>query len=203
MAVPTHGRIRRLQTFDKRKSHYGKTDERKDFVPVTGGGNCSVAAARIAMGIDWMNKGELNEAIPPAYTQFIGRQLLLHLSSVKPLRFLEMRKPGSKEKIRQFLLANKGHVVTSIQIRDAAGVGVSEWARRVRELREDEGWPILTHNDSTDLKPGQYLRMGRPAARARCFFRAGYFSENPRRSAGPQRFPCRQMCGLTPGEIDR
>jgi DNA (cytosine-5)-methyltransferase 1 len=30
----------------------------------------------IAMGIDWMAKDELSEAIPPAYTEFIGRQLL-------------------------------------------------------------------------------------------------------------------------------
>jgi DNA (cytosine-5)-methyltransferase 1 len=29
-----------------------------------------------AMGIDWMNRDELSEAIPPAYTQFIGEQLL-------------------------------------------------------------------------------------------------------------------------------
>jgi DNA (cytosine-5)-methyltransferase 1 len=28
------------------------------------------------MGIDWMNRDELSEAIPPAYTEFIGRQLL-------------------------------------------------------------------------------------------------------------------------------
>jgi DNA (cytosine-5)-methyltransferase 1 len=32
--------------------------------------------ARQAMGIDWMTKKiELNEAIPPAYTQYLGRQL--------------------------------------------------------------------------------------------------------------------------------
>lgn len=29
-----------------------------------------------AMGIDWMTKRELAEAIPPAYTEFIGRQLV-------------------------------------------------------------------------------------------------------------------------------
>jgi DNA (cytosine-5)-methyltransferase 1 len=28
------------------------------------------------MGIDWMTRRELSEAIPPAYTRFIGRQLL-------------------------------------------------------------------------------------------------------------------------------
>jgi DNA (cytosine-5)-methyltransferase 1 len=50
----------------------------RDFVSVNGGGNCSVAAARDAMGIEWMTKDELNEAIPPAYTHFIGQQLVKH-----------------------------------------------------------------------------------------------------------------------------
>ncbi|MGD0619403.1 MAG: DNA cytosine methyltransferase [Bryobacteraceae bacterium] len=76
LLVPPHGRHPKCHTFDKRKSHYGKTDDMRDFVSVNGGGNCSIAAARDAMGIDWMNKGELNEAIPPVYTQFIGKQLM-------------------------------------------------------------------------------------------------------------------------------
>ena len=32
--------------------------------------------ARLAMGIDWMTRDELAQAIPPAYTEFIGRQLM-------------------------------------------------------------------------------------------------------------------------------
>lgn len=35
-----------------------------------------------AMGIDWMNGNELCEAIPHAYTEFIGKQLLEHLRQV-------------------------------------------------------------------------------------------------------------------------
>lgn len=31
--------------------------------------------AKRAMGIDWMNRDELSQAIPPAYTEFIGKQL--------------------------------------------------------------------------------------------------------------------------------
>jgi DNA (cytosine-5)-methyltransferase 1 len=76
---PDHKKHPKVHTFDKRKSHFGKTNEWTDFVQVTGGGNCTLAAARHAMGIDWMTKGEINEAIPPAYTELIGRQLLAHI----------------------------------------------------------------------------------------------------------------------------
>lgn len=33
-------------------------------------------AGRAAMGINWMNRTELSQAIPPDYTEFIGRQLI-------------------------------------------------------------------------------------------------------------------------------
>lgn len=36
----------------------------------------NMAEAKAAMGIDWMCRRELVEAIPPAYTEFIGRQLM-------------------------------------------------------------------------------------------------------------------------------
>ena len=52
--TPPHRRHPLVHTFDKRKRHYGKTDERRDFVQVTGGGNCTIEAAHDAMGIDWV-----------------------------------------------------------------------------------------------------------------------------------------------------
>lgn len=80
---PPHKKHPKVHTFDRRKSHFGKTNEWVDFVQVTGGGNCSVAAARDAMGIDWMTKGEINEAIPPAYTRLIGQQLITYIQEIE------------------------------------------------------------------------------------------------------------------------
>lgn len=39
-------------------------------------GSVPIEKRRAAMGIDWMNRDELAEAIPPAYTEYIGRELL-------------------------------------------------------------------------------------------------------------------------------
>jgi hypothetical protein len=111
-----------------------------------------------------------------------------------------MKRVGSKERIRQFLRSRVGKVVSAIEIRDAAGISVSEWARRVRELREQEGWRIVTHHDSADLKPGQYILTEEPLERAVRFGRS--ISARLRAEVLDRNgFTC-QMCGLTPGEVD-
>ncbi|GEB96430.1 hypothetical protein MLA01_26490 [Microbacterium lacticum] len=74
--APEHGKHPLVFTHDKRKAHYGKLDQNKSFVQVTGGGNSSIANAKDALGIDWMNKRELNESIPPAYTEYLGGFLM-------------------------------------------------------------------------------------------------------------------------------
>ncbi|MFZ4700843.1 MAG: HNH endonuclease [Candidatus Methylumidiphilus sp.] len=112
-----------------------------------------------------------------------------------------MLKVGSKERIRQFLLAHIGEIVTSIQIRDAIGTGVSEWARRVRELRDQEGWKIETHNDTTELKPGQYILRENPADNPTLLFKTGISAKLRAEILDRNGFTC-QMCGLTPGDID-
>ena len=53
----------------------------EDEWPQLVGHFADVEAGRKAMGIDWMNRDELAQAIPPAYTEFIGRQLLDHLQT--------------------------------------------------------------------------------------------------------------------------
>lgn len=45
------------------------------------GFNPTVADYRRAMQIDWMNRDELSQAIPPAYCKFVGDQLLSALSA--------------------------------------------------------------------------------------------------------------------------
>lgn len=51
------------------------------IVPVYGGGQVGfpIDRQRAAMGIAWMNSDEIKEAIPPAYTEYIGHQLLAHI----------------------------------------------------------------------------------------------------------------------------
>lgn len=79
LTAPAHGKHPLVFTHDKRKAHFGKLDQWTSPVQVTGGGNCSKAAAADAMGIDWMTKNELNEAIPPAFTHHLGLQLMAHI----------------------------------------------------------------------------------------------------------------------------
>lgn len=63
---------------------------------------------------------------------------------------------SSKEALRQFFLANVGKVLNARELQQAAG-GAVEWARRIRELRNEDGYQILSHNDDPDLNPGQYI----------------------------------------------
>ncbi|MDD5577885.1 MAG: HNH endonuclease [Methylobacter sp.] len=112
----------------------------------------------------------------------------------------EKKKSGSKEKIRQFLLANIGRVIKSHELQAAAD-GAVQYSRRLRELREQEGWKILTHNDSLELKPGEYLLKEAPSGTLDLAFVRGLSSKLRAEVLDRNGFTC-QMCGLTPGDID-
>lgn len=49
--------------------------ERVDFISVAGN-SYKASDGRIALGIDWMIQDELDQAIPPKYTEYIGKQML-------------------------------------------------------------------------------------------------------------------------------
>ena len=62
---------------------------------------------------------------------------------------------SARAKLRAYFQANVGKVLGAYTLRAVAG-GITEWARRVRELRQQEGLNIQTHNDDSSLKPGEY-----------------------------------------------
>jgi len=65
------------------------------------------------------------------------------------------RKQGARNKIRAFLEAHVGEVVTTDQLSEVADI--RDYQRRIRELRNEEGMQIRSHVDLASLKPGQYL----------------------------------------------
>lgn len=62
----------------------GRPPREGEFMHVVGNFS-GVNAAREAMGISWMTRDDLREAIPPAYTEHIGRQIAEHLEP-RPVR---------------------------------------------------------------------------------------------------------------------
>ncbi|HEY8781271.1 MAG TPA: HNH endonuclease [Mucilaginibacter sp.] len=104
------------------------------------------------------------------------------------------REKGSKEKLRDFFIENVGKIVDKDILGKVAGK--SEWGRRVRELRNEEGMNIVTHNDRSELKPGQYLLVDLKPLPA---FERGISKETRAFVLDRNGFTC-QMCGAAAGE---
>jgi len=105
-----------------------------------------------------------------------------------------------KSRLRAYFIENVGRVVTSRELQDVAAPA-SEWARRVRELRDEEGWPISTQNDDVALRPGEYRldRLHEPTEQTG--FRRG-ISQRVRAEVLDRDGSTCQMCGLGAGDVD-
>ena len=103
-----------------------------------------------------------------------------------------------KAGIRAFLLANVGKVVTTEQIRDASG-GQVQYSRRLRELREQEGWKISSNNDRTDLGPGEYRLEEPPPDRPGYRFTSKISQRLRAQVLERNGYTC-QMCGIGAGD---
>ena len=103
---------------------------------------------------------------------------------------------SARDRLREYFRANVGRVIRTQTLRRVAGI--SEYARRIRELRNEEGMMIVTHNDRTDMRPGEYMLESlelRPAA-------VGAISADQRlRILERDGYTC-QVCGLGAGDPD-
>ncbi|MGB1110589.1 MAG: HNH endonuclease [Gammaproteobacteria bacterium] len=104
-------------------------------------------------------------------------------------------KQGARAKLRAHFLSNLGRVMNAEELREVSG-NIAEWARRIRELRNEEGYKILTHNDRGNLKPGQYLLEDPKPEPA---FERAISKETRAFVLDRNGFTC-QMCGAVAGE---
>lgn len=102
---------------------------------------------------------------------------------------------SARDNLREYFLAHVGEILDADSLRTVSG-NISEWARRVRELRDEEGYQILTNNDRSDLKPGQYILLSSKPVPA---FERGISKEVRALVLDRNGFTC-QMCGAVAGE---
>jgi hypothetical protein len=65
---------------------------------------------------------------------------------------------GGQERLLTYLRSRVGERVRMEELRGVAAI--YEWARRIRELRVEKGWPIATNVQRPDLAAGEYLLEG-------------------------------------------
>jgi len=73
------------------------------------------------------------------------------------LNSIRKKNSSVKSKLIEYLRLNVGHKVTGEELRYLAR-DAKEWARRTRELRTEDGWPVITRMQGRpDLAVGEYI----------------------------------------------
>lgn len=107
---------------------------------------------------------------------------------------------SAKAKLRAFFREHQGEVIKGKDLAQLVQP-VGEWARRVRELRDEEGWAIHTNNDTQDLKPGEYMLVAEPPTQRDVSFQRD-ISQKLRAQVLDRDGSTCQMCGKAAGETD-
>jgi 5-methylcytosine-specific restriction endonuclease McrA len=103
---------------------------------------------------------------------------------------------SARARILDLFISNIGKVLDQYKIAEVAQI--AEWARRIRELRDEYGYDIKSHKDDTTLKPGQYILHNQtpsPVAKERKISKDKYY-----RILNRDGHIC-LSCGRSPGEI--
>lgn len=90
---------------------------------------------------------------------------------------------GAQARLLTYLRSRVGERVRMEELRGVSAI--YEWARRVRELRVEGGWPIVTSTQRPELEPGEYLlEAGEPDEQVAADWRLAKRMRNLKRPSG-------------------
>lgn len=86
----------------------------------------------------------------------IGLRMLVHREQMARVNDL-LGLGSAQQRILRYLQRHVGEVVSGAELSGVSGIG--EWARRVRELRVEHGWPIESGVQQPRLRPDEYVLL--------------------------------------------
>ncbi|WP_340686897.1 hypothetical protein LCL61_11940 [Amycolatopsis coloradensis] len=84
----------------------------------------------------------------------VGLDMALHREHLARVGVL-LGLGGAQKRLLRYLLRHVGQVVSGPELSGIAGI--SEWPRRIRELRVEHGWPIESGVQRPELRSDQYV----------------------------------------------